>query len=91
MQRAGRQRGVPRGNLANPAGSTGARGRRGTEVVGEGAHHTQQEGSSDHTIFHGAGTTDREKKESSDWPRLLTLTAGGVVFNYVHLPKAVCI
>ena len=55
-------RGVPKGNLANPAGSAGARGRRGPEVLGEGAHVTQQEGSSDHTIFHGAGTTDREKE-----------------------------
>lgn len=84
-------RGVPKGNVANPAVSAGARARRGTEVLGEKAHLTQWEGSSGHILFHGAGTTNRQKKESSEWPRLLTLTAGRVVFNYAHFPRAVCI
>lgn len=58
-------------------------------MLGGGAQLTQPEGSSGHTIFDGAGTTNRENKESSDRPRLLTITAGGVVINEVYLPRAV--
>jgi len=32
-----------------------------------------------------------KKKESGGWPRLLTLSTGGVIFNYMHFPRPVCI